>query len=227
MNQDLALNLKSYRQLKSELATSTSRSRLRLFEKVEAKLTEFGFGKDLEILDQSLKSNLYLAELCASLNDAIQTNKVVLFLLGDSRCMWDLHRFFPILFSLNNSGKSVFRTSTRQIIDMLVSRTEDSSDFKVRTHLWMYSSLLYPDPRLGSMAASIEYIIEHAICLSHEANKIVFTAFTNHLDKKKAILDVCNKLGTYFSPGLENLFKSNVTLIYIPKPLNIGETWIV
>ena len=92
--------------------------------------------------------------------------------------------------------------------------------------LTLFTGILYPDARLSSMGPSIEYLLEDTICNSNPNKKIIFTAYNYFGNREKAINDSSHRLCTYYSPKLDDIFKKNVDLLYVPTQSDIRTSWL-
>lgn len=197
-----------------------------LFKTVNDKLIANGFGENLKTLDVTLTENPYFHTACNKINAKLEKHKCVFVLCNSGDIMWKIHAYFPVIYAINDLGKSVYRTTVKNLIDSLLSKDDSSKKLELRHQLSVFTGILYPDPRLNSMGPSVEYMFEDSICNSSPGRKMLFTAYNYFGNRENAINDSTHRLRTYYSPKLEDIFKRNVELLYIDTASEVRNSWL-
>jgi hypothetical protein len=179
---------------------------------VKQKLVENGFGFDLENLKGYVTNNSNILDYCYQIQQGLLKEKSVLALIDSSEILWDVHKYFPVLYAINNIGESVFRASIRDIIDSILDK-EAAIQYvkKLSQNMILISNVFTGDNRLAVMAPSLEGILEPLIF----TKKMVFTSYAPRSKFADAKKDAMFKLETFYSPCLGNTFSQNVLPIFI------------
>ena len=220
-------SLKTLAAVRREHQSEDARSYSALFTMVNKKLIENGFSENLDLLDGVLAENPFFYDACNRIHSKLQKHRCVFVLCNSGDIMWKLHAYFPVIYAINNLGKSVYRVTVKKLIDSLLSRDDYGKKLEFKQSLSMFTGILYPDPRLNSMSPSVEYLLENVICNNNPSKKILFTAYNYFGNRENAINDSTHKLRTYYSPKLEDIFKRNVDLLYINTPSEVRSSWLV
>lgn len=218
--------MKTLLAVKKEQANENGRSHSSLFTSVNKKLIENGFSGNLDLLDRVLSDNPHFYETCNRIHYRLQKHRCVFVVCNSGDVMWKIHAYFPVLYAINNLGKSVYRVTVKKLIDSLLDKDNYNKKLEFKQSLSVFTGILYPDPRLNSMGPSIEYVLEDIICNTNPSKKVLFTAYNYFGNRDNAITDCTHRLRTYYSPKLEDIFKRNVDLLYINSPAEVRSSWL-
>jgi hypothetical protein len=196
---------------------------LPLFNETLSKLTEHGFSIDMGTLPEFLKDNPLFLSYCEKIDEALKEHNTILVIVDDPTLIWSLHKYFTILYSLNNAkGESVYRISLKHLIDNLLERdTSSEIPAQLNKNLIMISNLLSGDNRIASMAPSIEGILDPLIF----SRKIIFTAHSVKTTKAQIREDIMYKLCNFYSPTFEQTFNLKVAPVIIQTGVSKKSLW--
>lgn len=182
------------------------------YKKIKYKLNEFGFGKDMETLSPFLIENPKFLGHCNYIQSGLNEHKSVIVMIDDATLLWDIHRFFPILYALNNIGDSVYRIAIKHLLDRIVDREQNEEISKaLDKKLVMISNMFHGDNRLSAFSASLEGLFHPLIF----KRKVVFTSHTIKSNAADAAEDTMYKLRSLYSPSFAQIFETKVAPLFI------------
>jgi hypothetical protein len=198
-------------------------SGLPLFNETLSKLAEHGFAIDMSTLPGFLKDNPLFLSYCEKIDESLKEHNTILVVVDDPTLIWSLHKYFTILYSLNNAkGESIYRISLKHLIDCLLERdTSPELPTKLNKNLIMISNILAGDNRISSMAPSIEGILDPLIF----NRKVIFTAHSVRTIKSKIREDIMYKLRNFYSPTFEQTFQLKVAPVIIQTGISKKSLW--
>jgi hypothetical protein len=198
-------------------------SGLPLFNETLSKLAEHGFAIDMSTLSGFLKDNPLFLSYCEKIDESLKEHNTILVVVDDPTLIWSLHKYFTILYSLNNAkGESIYRISLKHLIDCLLERdTSPELPTKLNKNLIMISNILAGDNRISSMAPSIEGILDPLIF----NRKVIFTAHSVRTIKSKIREDIMYKLRNFYSPTFEQTFQLKVAPVIIQTGISKKSLW--
>lgn len=217
--------LKNFKELLKE-QEGIFQSDLTPVEFTKSKLESCGYDKDLKTLEESLESKPDLVSSMDEVYNFISEAKCTLLIVNNSTLLWDLHAYFPIMYALNEPGKSVYRTYPKALIDTFLNRSNAAASLGKKNHLCLISNIFFGDPRLASMSQSIGTLFEELIRGAYKNKRVLFSAPVWQEDRKEALKHVSYLLREIYSPAIENLFKTTVDVLFINKPAKIKDCWL-
>jgi len=205
-------NYKSILELDTYYPEWDDSSSASLYRNIKCKLNEHGFGRDMESLSSFLTKNPKFLSHCNYIQDGLDKHNAVIVLIDDAELLWDIHKFFPILYALNNTGQSVYKVAIKFLLDRIVDRKQNEEISKsLDKNLIVISNMFHGDNRLSAFSASLEGLFDPLIF----KRKVVFTSHTIKSDFFDAAEDAMYKLRTFYSPSFAQTFETNVAPLFI------------
>ena len=214
---------RSLKELNALYGPAAKEDAVALFKRVRGKLVESGYGPQILELSIFLEKNPEFLEVCDKIQIGIDSHNAILLLVNDMKLIWDIHKFFPILYALNNLGKSVFRINMKHLIDGFLEKDKDNAEFekKFYQNLALFSNIFSGDIRISAWAASIEGLITPLMF----TKRVVFSAFTTKIDSKSAREEAMQRLKTLYSPAFEQNYVAHVAPIFIQTFKSKASLW--
>ena len=205
------------------IAHKNNASGLPLFNETLSKLAEHGFAVDMGTLPGFLKDNPLFLSYCEKIDESLKEHNTILVVVDDPTLIWSLHKYFTILYSLNNAkGESIYRISLKHLIDCLLERdTSPELPAKLNKNLIMISNILAGDNRISVMAPSIEGILDPLIF----NRKVIFTAHSVRTIKSQIREDIMYKLRNFYSPTFEQTFQLKIAPVIIQTGISKKSLW--
>ena len=183
-----------------------------LYRKIKYKLNEHGFGQDMAALSPYLVKNPKFLEHCNYIQEGLNEHSSVLVMIDDAELLWDIHKFFPVLYALNNTGQSVYKVAIKYLLDRIVDREQnDEIPKSLDKNLVVVSDMFHGDNRLSAFSASLEGLFNPIIF----KRKVVFTSHTIKSSAADAAEDTMYKLRTFYSPSFAQIFETKVAPLFI------------
>jgi hypothetical protein len=202
------LNLKEA----EKLAYSQGEREEELFKKVMSKLHKYGYYNDIKNLDDFLTRNPLFLDKAGKVMEEIESSDFVMVIADTYGFLSNMYSYFPILYAINDIGKSVFRIDTTFLISSLLDREKmDMVPKWLKQNLVIFNNIFKGDNRLSSMSASIEGLFTDFV----ENRKIVFTSFSMAPTFKEAKEDILHKTRAIYSPYFEAMMKEAVKPVHI------------
>lgn len=206
------VNYKSVAELDELYSKFDDLSSPSLYNKIKYKLNEYGFGQDMAALSSYLIKNPKFLEHCNYIQEGLNEHSAVLVMIDDAELLWDIHKFFPILYALNNAGQSVYKVAIKYLLDRIVDREQnDEIPKSLDKNLVVVSNMFHGDNRLSAFSASLEGLFTPLIF----KRKVVFTSHTIKNNSADAAEDTMYKLRTFYSPSFAQIFETNVAPLFI------------
>lgn len=217
--------LKDLITMRREVARKPGLESATLLKIVEDRLIQYGFDKSLHLIQSYIDENPDFMNKANLINEAVMSSRVTFLLVNNAELLWAVHNYFPILFAINNLGKSVYRTTMNTLMNRLLDKDDDDRNMDIRQHLCIFSNIFSADGRIGSMASSIDSIFTQTIFTTFD-KRIIFSAVTPIQDRGEAIRDVTHKLESIYSAELALAIKQQATLLFIPNSFKIHDSWL-
>ena len=191
------------------------------YHTVKNRLQENGFGSDMRDLPSFLANNPKFLEDCNTVQEGICAHNAVVVLIDSMGLLWNIHKYFPILYALNNLGNSVFRTTIKLLLDGLLDRDSIEFERRLSQNLVVISNMFGGDNRLASFASSIEGLVIPIMF----RKKIIFTAHTTETSFNSAIDNATLKLNNLYSPSLAQAFVEHTYPIFLQTRASKESYW--
>lgn len=217
--------LKDIKTIREEVNSSKNPNYINLFESTEDILNKYGFAASMGKIQEALEGDPNILPKMQSIYDVLSTERTALVVANNTQIVWDVYNYFPILYSINNLGKSVYRITMNNLMNKLLDKDDLGRNLEQRQYLNLFSSIFFADARINSMSSSIESVIVQSIFTTYP-KKIVLSATSPYYRKDEIIRDITHRISTVYSPELCNVIQQQAQLVILQEPVKPNSSWL-